>query len=265
MKRRKNHTTLIDKLLNRVSRFSFIYGFVLLLLLVSYPSSVIDGMRKPQTEEVKVKMPMRHSTHGIDISHYNGEINWEKVTSFKEHHSAVRFCFVKATEGTDLVDHRFQENWEALEETNIKRGAYHFFNPATNPRLQALNYILSVDLHDGDFAPVLDWEVLGRGRNRRNIAANVKIWLEVIEQHYGIKPIIYTNKHIYRDYIKQHFAEYPLWISHYEVPELQGYDLDQVYFWQHSMTGKLEGIETLVDFNVFIREDSEIERLIVRL
>ncbi|MGK0139822.1 MAG: lysozyme [Algoriphagus sp.] len=264
MKRRNNHTTLIDKLLNRVSRLNVIYGFTLLLLLVAYPSSVTDGMRKPQKEKVEVKMPKQSRPHGIDISHYNGEINWEKVTSFKEHQSAISFCFVKATEGADLVDHRFLKNWEALKETTIKRGAYHFFNPSTNPRLQALNYILNVNLHDGDFAPVLDWEVLGRGRNKMNIVSNVKTWLDVIEQYYGIKPIIYTNKHIYRDYIKQHFAEYPLWISHYDVPELTGYDLGQVYFWQHSMTGKLEGIETLVDFNVFIREDSEIERLIVR-
>lgn len=250
--------------MNRFGRLRTVYALVLIFLLVSFPSSVIDGMLKLETGEVKLKLPLKFNTHGIDISHHNGKIDWQKVGLFKKHHSAVQFCFAKATEGTDLIDTQFKKNWEAMSSQNIRRGAYHFFNPNSDPRLQALNYILNVKLEDGDLAPVLDWESLGSGKSRRQIRKNVRTWLEIIEQHYGIKPIIYTNKHIYHLYIKESFDDYPLWISHYEVPELNGYDLSQVYFWQHSMNGKVEGIETLVDFNVFIRDDFEIERLTLR-
>ena len=221
-------------------------------------------MLKIEESDVKIRIPLKYNTHGIDISHHNGVINWDKVTAFNEHKSSVQFCFAKATEGTDLIDPLFESNWQKMGELNIKRGAYHFFNPSSDPKLQALNFILNVKLKEGDLAPVLDWETLGSGRGKKDILKNVTIWLDVIEKHYGIKPIIYTNKHIYNDYVKEFLAEYPLWISHYEVPELKGYDLSQVYFWQHSMKGQVEGIESLVDFNVFIRDDFEIERITVR-
>ncbi|WP_341225534.1 GH25 family lysozyme [uncultured Arcticibacterium sp.] len=265
MKKRKNNSTVLDRLLNKLWRLKTLYALTLLFLLVWYPSSVIDGMRNSdQQEEVKVRIPLKYKTHGIDVSHHNGDIDWDKVSSYNKHRSSVRFCFVKATEGIDFVDKRFQDNWFALGEKDIRRGAYHFFNPQTDPRLQALNFILNVDLEKGDLAPVLDWETLGYGRNRRQIVQNVGRWLEIIEKHYGIKPIIYTNKHIYLRYVRDNFPDYPLWISQYEVPQLEGYDLSKVYFWQHSMKGKLEGIESSVDFNVFMRDDFEIERLTLR-
>jgi len=261
VKKRRNHSTLWDKLLNRFGRISTVYAVILLFLLVSFPSSVIDGMRNLEENEVNLRIPLKHNTHGIDISHHNGIIDWEKVNSFKEHHSAIKFCFAKATEGTDLIDPEFERNWAQMGQKGIRRGAYHFFNLNSDPRLQALNYILNVKLIAGDLAPVLDWETITSGKRKKTIIKNVKIWLDIVEKHYGIKPIIYTNKHIYQDYIKEHFTDYPLWISHYEVPELVGYDLSQVYFWQHSMKGQVEGIESLVDFNVFIRDDFEIERI----
>jgi lysozyme len=241
-----------------------LYFLVLTFLLAGYPSSVTDGMLTPEEEEVKVRVPMKYNTHGLDLSHHNGQINWGKITSHDSHRSSVRFCFIKATEGTDLIDPRFTSNWSSLKEHKIRRGAYHFFNPATDPRLQALNFILNVKLEEGDFAPVLDWETLGSKRQEAGIVENVKLWLEAIEKHYGIKPIIYTNRYIYREYISKHFKDYPIWISHYEVPELIGYDMNQLYFWQYSMKGKVEGIETHVDFNVFLRDDFEIERIILR-
>jgi lysozyme len=264
VKKRRNHTTIWDKLLNRLGRISSVYTIFLLFLLVSFPSSVIDGMRNLEENRINLRLPVKYNTHGIDISHHNGVIDWEKVNSFNEHPAAVNFCFAKATEGSDLVDPEFERNWLEMRQKGIRRGAYHFFNLKSDPRLQALNYILNVKLSKGDLAPVLDWETTTRGKSKKAIIKNAKIWLDIVEKHYGIKPIIYTNKHIYNDYIKEHFADYPLWISHYEVPELVGYDLSKVYFWQHSMKGQVEGIESLVDFNVFIRDDYEIERITLR-
>ncbi len=264
MRRRKNHTTLFDSILNAVFRVKNLYILVLTFLLATYPSSVTDGMRSIAGDEVNLRIPFHYKTHGIDLSHHNGEVNWEKISSHSDHLSSVKFCFIKATEGTDLIDPKFAEHWESLKKHKIKRGAYHFFNPSSDPRLQALNYILSVKLEDEDFYPVLDWEVVGNGRDRRNIESNVKIWLDVIEKHYGVKPIIYTNRFIYRDYITKSFSEYPLWISQYEVPSLEGYDMSNVFFWQYSMKGKMEGIETNVDFNVFMKDDFQIEKVTLR-
>ena len=221
-------------------------------------------MLTTREEKVQVRIPMKYKTHGLDLSHHNGDIDWTKLSAYNSHHSSVRFCFLKATEGTDMIDDRFTGNWNSLKEHKIKRGAYHFFNPASDPRLQALNFILNVKLEEGDFAPVLDWETLGSRKNRREIVRNVTLWLSAIEKHYGIKPIIYTNQYIYKEYISKHFKDYPVWISHYEVPELKGYNMEQLYFWQYAMKGRVEGIETLVDFNVFLRDDFDFEQITLR-
>ena len=124
-------------------------------------------MLKMDNADIHVRMPLKYNTHGIDISHHNGSIDWEKVAAYKNHQSAVQFCFAKATEGTDLIDPLFKENWVKMGEKSILRGAYHFFNPNSDPRLQALNFILNVKLIDGDLAPVLDWELLGSHQNRK--------------------------------------------------------------------------------------------------
>ena len=263
VRKRKNHTTLTDRILNGIFRMRTLYWLGAVALFLAYPSSMIDGMRNNETEPV-VRIPMKYNTHGIDISHHNGRIDWEEVMSKDLENPRVKFCFLKATEGTDLIDEEFSTHWSDLSKHQVKRGAYHFFNPSTDPRLQALNFILNVKLNKGDFAPVLDWETLGPVSHRKDLVQNVQIWLDIIEKHYGIKPIIYTNKPIYQKYIKEFFPNYPLWISHYNVPELEGYEMDNIFFWQYSMEGKLPGIASDVDFNVFIRDDFEIERITLR-
>ncbi|MGR3809702.1 glycoside hydrolase family 25 protein [Jiulongibacter sp. NS-SX5] len=264
MRKRKNHTTWVDRTLNLIFRPNSLYFLVLTFFIATYPSSVTDGMLAANIDSPNLRIPLRYNTHGVDISHHNGDINWDKVIAHSNHHSSVKFCFIKATEGTDLIDKRFSKNWEELHSRKIRKGAYHFYSPQADPRLQALNYILNVKLTKGDFVPVLDWEVLGRGRARRDIVKNVTEWLEIIEKHYGVKPIIYTNRYIYQTYIKEHFEDYPLWISQYFVPEPVGFDMSQVYFWQYSTLGNIEGIESNVDFNVFLKDDFEFERVTLR-
>lgn len=233
-------------------------------LVAFYPLAVADGMRPLMHAQVHLRIPLHYQTHGIDISHHNGTVDWQKATAYNQHFSSVKFCFLKATEGGDMVDETFQANWEELKSLHVKRGAYHYFKPHTDVRLQALNYILNVKFDKGDFVPVLDWEEEGYTQNTQELIGNVRQWLQMIEKHYGVKPIIYTNRIIYRKYIYNHFDDYPLWISHYNVAELDGYDLSNVYFWQYSMNGKVEGIQTPVDFNVFLKDKFDYERITFR-
>jgi lysozyme len=264
VRRRKIHTTWVDRTLNFIFRPESLYAVVLTFFLSTYPSSVTDGMLRTSAGKPNLRIPLQNQIHGIDLSHHNGDIDWHKVTAHNRQHTAVKFCFLKATEGTDLIDKRFEANWKALKSKEIKRGAYHFFRPESDPKLQALNYILTVRPDKGDLVPVLDWEVLGRGAAKRNIVRNVGLWLEIIEKHYGVKPIIYTNRYIYDAYVKKYFKEYPLWISQYNVTEPFGFDSDKVYFWQYSTVGQVSGIESNVDFNVFLKDDFEFERVTFR-
>lgn len=254
MKRKKKKISKFQSFLNAIARWRTIYIILIVFLISLYPVFVSSGEKWKYVDQFGIRLPMRYEIHGIDVSHHNGDIDWAKVKHSIDDKVKIDFCFIKATEGTDLKDSDFEKNWIGAKNVGLTRGAYHFFNPYTDPELQANNFIETVRLRKGDFVPVLDFEIQGRGRKvRENLAQNVKIWLEIVEKFYGVKPIIYTNGHIYREYIKTNFKNYPLWISDYSNQKLEHFDEDaNILIWQHSTDGRLDGIRGDVDFNVFI-------------
>ena len=92
-----------------------------------------------------------YEVHGIDVSHYQAEIDWESVAE-----QGVQFAFVKASEGMTLIDTLFCDNWAAMKAADIRRGAYHFFRPQTPVYEQAFNFQTAVQIEPGDLPPVLD-------------------------------------------------------------------------------------------------------------
>ena len=197
-----------------------------------------------------IKMPKGYAIHGIDVSRWQGEINWselEKVRSGKDS-IPISFAFIKATEGRSLLDPQFEDNWNGIAKTRIIRGAYHYFVPSRNAKEQADNFIKNVKLSKGDLPPVLDVEALGR-KGSADLRNNIKIWLKAVEKHYGMKPIIYTYIDFYEKYLKDGELEYPLWIAHYYEKKM---NVNKNWlFWQHSDSGQIPGLREKVDFNVF--------------
>jgi lysozyme len=183
--------------------------------------------------------------HGIDVSHYQKEIDWNTVAQ-----QDVEFAFVKATEGQTYRDSIFCYNWGEMKRVGIKRGAYHFYTPSVDPMLQAENFLEAVEIEKGDLPPVLDFEQTGK-KNRIELIADLQVWLNEVEQNYQIKPIIYTNQKLYNLYIKNNFDNYIVWIARYntkapDMPFTQSWT-----FWQYGNKGRIDGIEGDVDFNVF--------------
>ncbi|MEG1580742.1 MAG: GH25 family lysozyme, partial [Bacteroidaceae bacterium] len=107
------------------------------------------------------KFPKGYSIHGIDISHYQGTIDWEKLRNATIDESPIRFIIIKATEGTSLLDENFNENFYQAKENDFIRGAYHFFSPSIPAKKQAEYFLKQVHLEQGDFPPVLDIEHIG--------------------------------------------------------------------------------------------------------
>ena len=173
----------------------------------------------------------------------------------------IGFAFIKATEGRFLVDPKFRSNWLNAGKHDLPKGAYHFFIPGKNPEKQALNFIGIVSLKSGDLPPVLDVEI-SRKISVKQMREEVKIWLDKVEEHYGVKPIIYTNISFYEKYFAGVFDNYPLWVAHYLQPDKprtkQEWD-----FWQHSELGRVNGITSMVDFNVFSGDSSDFKKLLV--
>lgn len=209
-----------------------------------------------------VLVPMNFEIHGIDVSKYQLAINWEKVKAAKSGNISMQFAFIKSTEGIMSIDPQYKTNWNNAKNAGITKGAYHFFIATKSARLQAQHFIAQVKLSAGDLPPVLDVEA-SYGVNNNDLKTRVKDWLDIVEDHYNTKPIIYTNIDFYKNQLGKDFDEYPLWIAHYTLmqqPRIQRNWL----FWQHSEKGKVTGIKSYVDFNVFNGDSTSFHDILLK-
>ncbi len=108
------------------------------------------------------KLPDNYSIHGIDVSHHQGTIDWDKVaTATIADDARVEFVFIKATEGKSHLDRNFQRNFRKAGQYGLIRGAYHYFSPNVSGDRQARYFMDNVQLEEGDLPPVLDIEEIG--------------------------------------------------------------------------------------------------------
>ena len=187
-------------------------------------------------------------TFGFDVSQFQGEIKWDKVDSV-EHKFPLQFVFIRATAGNDKKDIRFDENWVAAKKHHFIRGAYHYYRPDENSLEQAKNFIKNVKLQKGDFPPVLDIEKLSESQSTDSLKVGLKRWLEAIDKHYNVKPIIYTGEKYYNDFLKDDFPEYTFWVANYNffVENIK----EDWLFWQFTEKARIEGIDERVDVNIY--------------
>ena len=150
---------------------------------------------------------------GIDISVHSGAIDWNGFDP-----NRFAFVFLKASEGVDLMDTAFHGHWAELQKRRIPRGAYHFYVTEDDPREQAEFFIKTVGDDCGDMPPVLDIELLGHN-SPKAIESGIRIWLERVEKHYGVRPIIYTSPNFWDRHVQADFSGYPLWVAEYGVFE----------------------------------------------
>lgn len=206
-----------------------------------------------------VCMPCDYEVHGIDISHYQGDIDWEKLAYDKNPRFPLHFIFLKATEGGDHGDDTFARNFDQARKHGFIRGAYHYFLPRTDARRQADFFIRTVKLSQGDLPPVLDVETTGK-KSPQELKVAVKTWLDQVEAHYGVKPILYTSYKFKMRYLNDSiFNTYPYWIAHYYVDSVK-YE-GKWHFWQHTDVGTVPGIKEEVDLNVFNGTLEELQAL----
>jgi lysozyme len=251
--------------LNLLFRIILIPSVLLLvmLLIVKAPGwirEIISEKRSPAPPVCSfgIIMPVGYTVHGIDVSKHQGEIDWKRVSNMQINNIRVSFAFIKATEGISRQDDKFEKNWKEAGQSGLLRGAYHFYYPSRDAGKQADNFIKMVSLRSGDLPPVVDIEH-SNGRKKEKICADLHVFLNRLEKEYSVKPIIYTNINFFTLYLKDSFDEYPLWIAGY-------FDHDRFYneflspwiLWQHSESGKVDGIRGKVDFNVF---KGDIEKL----
>lgn len=185
---------------------------------------------------------------GFDVSHYQGEIDWNKV-KYVENTFPLQFVFIRATAGKDVVDACFSYNWKESRRIKMMRGAYHYYRPNENSLEQAANFIKTVKLRKGDLPPVLDIEKLPEEQSLDSLKVGLRRWLEKVDSHYKVKPIIYTGEKYYNAFLKEEFSEYRFWIANYNffVEDIK----EDWLFWQFTEKATVKGIPRSVDVNIY--------------
>jgi lysozyme len=247
--------------IRKVLFFALIVAVLFMIFIVGYDWWLERKAHFVRYPEFGIDIPVNYSIHGIDVSKYQNVIDWTSVKDMKVNNVRVGFVFIKATEGLANEDAFFKRNWKKAKNAGVTRGAYHFFLATKSGKEQAENFISAVNIEPGDLPPVLDIEH-AYGVPSDILRGRVKEWIGRVQDYYGIVPIIYTNVEFYRQFLKDDFDKYPLWVAHYLQRERPRIYRDWS-FWQHSEDGRVNGIFTKVDFNVFNGDSSEFRKLLV--
>lgn len=196
-----------------------------------------------------------YSVRGLDVSNYQKQIDWKSVAQTHTY----SFVFIKATEGKNYKDTYFQTNWRGAKAQGLLRGAYHFYTDYRTGAEQADNYISMVPKEAGMLPPVLDLEV--SGKDHQVMLREIGVFLDRIEQHYGMKPIIYTDYARYTEYIQGNFEGYNIWIRDILTP-VRSNTVKKWSFWQYDSRGHVPGITGFVDLNVFSGARNQLTELV---
>ena len=204
--------------------------------------------------------PSRCAIQGIDLSHYQGDIEWSAVAR-----SGIRFAWLKATEGGDYRDPKFRQNWELARSAGVRRGAYLFAYWCRPGADQAAWFISNVPNDPDALPPVLDLEWTPQSRScpkkppRDKVLADVKIMLDAMERAYGRRPVIYTAPDFYSDILANEFRDYPFWVRSLDTVPARVYERRWL-IWQYSSKGSVAGIAGEVDRNCFAGQVDDWER-----
>lgn len=196
--------------------------------------------------------PWRYPVHGIDISKYQGDVDWHRVRA-----SGISFAFIKATEGGDHTDERFADNWRAAGAAGMPRGAYHYYYFCRPALEQAAWFINHVPKEAGALPPVLDLEWTPKSKtctyrpDPAKVRAEARLFLQTLTAYYGKHPIIYTTVDFYEDNALWELSGYHYWLRSVAGHPSSVYPNQNWAFWQYTGTGIVEGVEGPTDINAF--------------
>ncbi len=226
--------------------------FVSLILLASVLIISIDSIKKSKREQFHSfydnKYGHKYIVRGVDVSHHNGAINWKQLNN-----EGLTFAYIKSTEGLSHKDRNYKANYFEAKQSGIKTGTYHFYTFGLDGKMQAQHFIRHAKVGSGDLIPSIDVEhsPVNKYSNDKKYIKKVTDELIKLEhemyEHYGVRPIIYTNKDCYKLYIAGNLPDNLIWMCdlHNEPKE------NKWIMWQFSHTGNINGIKGDIDLNYF--------------
>ena len=228
-------------------RFGLVAAFAAML------AGCAGEVAAPLGFDADLPQPTDYPIQGIDVSKYQGDIDWDAVKN-----SGVKFVWIKATEGGDHLDERFQANWAAAKQVGIPRGAYHFVYWCRPASEEVAWFEQNVPVENDALPPVLDVEsdseskTCHRHLEQQQTIADMKLMLEEMERHFGKRPVIYTSVDFYEAILSDGaFSDYPMWVRSTRHHPSVRYGSRPWRFWQYQADGSSPGIVGHVDRNVY--------------
>ena len=175
--------------------------------------------------------------HGIDISHYQGNVFWETIGD----NTKMSYVYIKATEGSGNIDQTFERNIDMAHRYGLKVGSYHFYRPTIDQQQQLENFCSQCLPHEQDLLPMIDIETTG-GLDTDVFCDSLFYFLDLVEEAYHQKPLLYTYRNFYNRHLLGKINEYKVMIAMYTDEEPVLADDRDVTRWQYTGTGRIVGI-----------------------
>ena len=221
---------------------------ILTLGIISFCSTSVSA--QSYESYVQCEDTCRH-IHGIDLSHYQGEVFWEAVGD----NSKMAYVYLKATEGGTRIDPTYKKNIELAHRYGLKVGSYHFFRPKVDLVQQMENFKSQCRPGDQDLLPMIDIETTS-GLGTEEFCDSLMKFLILVEKEYRQKPLLYTGTNFYNKHLKGKIDGYKLMIAQYSSREAKLADNRDFDMWQYTAKGRINGINTYVDKSRFMGRHS---------
>lgn len=231
-----------------VSALFILFCFLIILFPEQYRSLLYRWNLGSDDGVVAAHVRSRYHYDGIDVSHYQGEIDWALVAS----DTCIQFVYVKATEGSTHVDTFYHRNMSGAKEVGLHVGSYHFLTSTSSVHRQFNHFKAHMSQHPQDLLPMVDVEWAGvKGWSKQQLQDSLAVFLWLVKQHYGRYPLLYADSRFYNAHLSPRFDKLPLFIARYseEAPIVKG--AHRHFIWQRDQYGWVDGINHQVDLNAF--------------
>ena len=241
-----------------------LFGIIIALsCIIIFQTDFISRLKykiSSKTEQNTNSKDLVGEIYGIDVSHHQGKIEWGKVKKWKN--KKLDFVYIKATEGATYIDETYKTNIKEAKENDFLVGSYHYFRTTSSIENQFQNFIKTIDKSEQDLIPLIDVEEKTNWTNKE-FHKNFKAFLNMVENYFGQKPMIYTVNSFYNLNLSGKYKEYHFLIGRYgeNAPNMK--DKTNWTIWQFSETGKVEGIPKDVDIDV-LNDKYNLQDLLIK-
>lgn len=204
---------------------------------------------------IKIAYPQKERTtifsddyNGIDVSKYQGKIDWEKVASDPK----IQFVYIKATEGARQVDNKYHDYVDDARKEGLKIGSYHYFIGRKPAKDQFRNFKKHIDKHTQDLIPMVDVEEAGNSSiSRDELQRKLNEFMQLVKSEYGKYPLLYSQYGFYKEKLSPEFDKYFLFIARYgkNPPTLNSFGRHNI--WQYTEKDEIHGVKGYVDLDRF--------------